>query len=137
MYTGRRQNIDPPADCGNGTSMCDDSTKSGDCGFRDTGCGTTSFEVTLTDPDGVDDFLVPLQKSRTTDDCEMLVCIACLTNSGFVVNGSNSSNSNITGSSRRRNSTYQHSTDIYMLVDFQDILTISVYPQIGLHGSKF
>ena len=72
------------------------------------------------DPDGVHDLaLVPLQKDRTTDDCEMVVCIACLTNSGYVVNGSNSSS--VTGERRRRGNVFLQGKDIYMLVDFQDI----------------
>ena len=74
--------------------------------------------------------LVPLQKNRTTDDCEMVVCVACLTNSGFVVNGSNSAMS-----VRRRRGTFLHGKDIYMLVDFQDILCGFLYPQIGSCGN--
>ena len=87
---------------------CDNTTNSGDCGFRDTGCGTTGFEVTLTgldQEDENDEFMVSLQKNRTTDNCQVLVCLSCLTESGFVVSGTNFSDSNGSAPARRRRAT--------------------------------
>ena len=70
---------------------CDSTTGSGDCGFRDTGCSTTSFEVTLTtgnDTDSLDkddEVLIPLLKNTTSDTCHIFVCLPCLASSGYTV----------------------------------------------------
>ena len=101
---------------------CDNSSTSGDCEFRDTGCGSASFDVSLVagmgeDPDGEEDsVLVSLQKNRTTDNCQLDVCLACLADSGYSASGTNTSNTVVLDRRRRMPSfisgTYRSVTDL-------------------------
>ena len=118
---------------------CDNSSTSGDCDFRDTGCGSTSFDVALVagmgeDPDGEEDLvLVSLQKNRTTDDCQLVVCLACLADSGYAASGTNTSiTSNTVVLNRRRRMSF-FINGMYMSVTDLQIspVYIHIYPQPG------
>lgn len=77
---------------------CDDSTESGDCGYRNTGCGSDPFVVTLAsddlegdDDDELNTTSVPLLNNRTSSTCKFYTCSSCLARSGFLLSARNQS----------------------------------------------
>lgn len=86
---------------------CNDSAESGDCGYRNSGCGLSNWDLAVNsshagddhegdeDEDGDSDedggnSLVPLLTNKTQDACQSFVCIKCLQDSGFSVSSRDS-----------------------------------------------
>ena len=89
------------------TGSCDNSTESGDCGYRNTGCGTGPFEVSLTsdssDSQHGHEPIVPLMNDQaSSSECPIFVCLPCLQKSGFSVSLRNKSETS--PSSRKKRS---------------------------------
>jgi hypothetical protein len=74
----------------NTDGSCDTNTESGDCGYRNSGCGTGPFELSLisnsTDNENDGEPVVGLMNDQNSSSaCPIFVCLPCLKNSGFFV----------------------------------------------------
>eukprot|EP00118_Oscarella_pearsei_P010466 m.64437 g.64437 ORF g.64437 m.64437 type:complete len:673 (+) comp35250_c0_seq9:3789-5807(+) len=65
------------------TADCDNTTDSGDCGYRNTGCNIIDWELSV----GENEPVVGLRKEQETasGSCVSDVCLSCLQDSGFSV----------------------------------------------------
>eukprot|EP00118_Oscarella_pearsei_P010464 m.64404 g.64404 ORF g.64404 m.64404 type:complete len:651 (+) comp35250_c0_seq3:23-1975(+) len=64
------------------TADCDNTTTSGDCGYRSTSCSVHDWELTMDE----DTPVVPLRIEATAgENCKYDVCLSCLVDSGFSV----------------------------------------------------
>ena len=59
---------------------CDNTTETGDCGYRNTGCSVEPWELTIADDEDedLDDELAELPYERPSEDCHYHVCAPCL-----------------------------------------------------------
>jgi hypothetical protein len=79
------------------SSSCNGSTTDGDCGYRNTGCGSAPWTLDANVTEGEEEeqqeqdestTLVDLQTSLSADSCEFEECIPCSKTSGFTVSSS-------------------------------------------------
>ena len=97
-------------------STCDGSTASGDCGYRNTGCGSVpwTLNANVTDEEEEEEeeeedddettTLVTLQTKQLADPCEFEECIPCSRSSGFKVSSTSQPTTGSTGEKRKRRS---------------------------------
>ena len=77
---------------------CDNTSNGGDCGYRNTGCGSSDWTLFSNITDDVESDgegsteLVSLLTNRT-ESCPVFICLPCLKKSGFAISASKSSNS--------------------------------------------
>ena len=98
------------SDLGTPMGDCDNSTASSDCDYRNSGCSTEPWEMTIVDVDNEedDDELTELTYEETTQDCHYHTCISCLQPSGFSTNSTEPTDPEPTKRRRRRREISSH-----------------------------